>query len=206
TATFTANLTANQEEPPTGVAALGTGTFRLTPAGLEFNVTVDGLTGAISAAHFHNAAIGVNGGVVRAITADFVGNTASGLWSPAVAQPLTPALITALWNSNIFVNVHTAANPGGEIRGQGILASAADLENRLTGSQENPPLAVAGLGTGAYTLTPSGLVFSVTVDGLTGAITAAHFHRGAPGVNGPVVRTLTGDFTGTTAGGVWKPT
>src|SRR5206468_2857854 len=103
-----------------------------------------------------------------------------------------------------YVNVHTPANPGGEIRGQVLLASGADLENRLTGAQEN--LAVAGLGTGSFTLTPSGLVFRVTVDGLTGAITAGHIHSGAPGVNGPVARAITADFAGNTAAGVWKST
>ena len=206
TTTFAANLTANQERPATGATALGTGTFRLTSAGLQFNVTVDGLTGPITAAHFHNAATGVNGGVVRAFTGEFAGNTASGLWSPADASPLTAALITQLLLGNIYVNVHTAANPGGEMRGQLILSSGADFENRLTGQQENPPLAVAGVGTGAFTLTPSGLVFSVTVDGLTGAMTAAHFHNAAPGVNGPVVRPITADFAGLTARGVWKST
>ena len=50
------------------------------------------------------------------------------------------------------------------------------------------------IGTGAFTLTPLGLVFSATVDDLTGAINAAHFHTGAPGVNGPPVRTVTGEW------------
>ena len=205
-ATFTARLTKDQEEPPTAATGHGTGTFRLTSSGLEFNVTVDGLSGPITAAHFHNAPIGVNGTVVRPITADFVGNTASGIWTPADATPLTAALITELLKGNLYVNVHTAANPGGEIRGQVLLASGADLEARLTGQQENPPLAVAGLGSGSFALTPSGLVFSVTIDGLTGAMTAAHFHNGAPGINGPVVRPITTDFVGNTARGVWKPT
>ena len=77
---------------------------------------VEGLD--ISAAHFHNAPIGANGGVVRDLGADFSGNTASGIWTSMDAQPLTDALLKELLSGNLYVNVHTAANPGGEIRGQ----------------------------------------------------------------------------------------
>src|ERR1044072_810484 len=56
-------------------------------------------------------------------------------------QSRLAALITELLKGNLYVNVHTAANPGGEMRGQVLLASGADFEARLTGTQENPPLA-----------------------------------------------------------------
>jgi Cu/Zn superoxide dismutase len=210
TATYTANLTGTQEEPPLAVGGLGTGTFRLTPAGITFAVTVDGLTGPITAAHFHQAGIGVNGGVVRTMQpAEFVGsNTFVGTWAPGDPEALTPARITELFKGNLYFNVHTAANPGGEIRGQILPASGAEFEARAAGTQENPPLAVAGTGTGSFTLTPHGLAFNITVEGLTGAITAAHFHRGPRGVNGAVVRTFAaGEFINpTTLAGVWKPT
>ncbi|MCH7858807.1 MAG: CHRD domain-containing protein [Candidatus Marinimicrobia bacterium] len=84
---FIARLDAAQQvhtvSPDT---ATGTGSFTLTDAGLAFNVTVEGLTGAITAAHFHNAAAGVAGGVVHAILGDFTGNTASGLWTSADSE------------------------------------------------------------------------------------------------------------------------
>jgi len=47
-----------------------------------------------------------------------IGNTASGLWTSTDSEPLTPALIDELLAGNIYINLHTAANPGGEIRGQ----------------------------------------------------------------------------------------
>ncbi|MCH7858739.1 MAG: CHRD domain-containing protein, partial [Candidatus Marinimicrobia bacterium] len=72
----------------------------------------------IAAAHFHKGAAGVAGGVVHAITDDFTGNTASGLWASA---DLTDALIADLLAGNLYVNVHTAANGAGEIRGQVIV-------------------------------------------------------------------------------------
>ena len=61
----------------------------LTVDGLAFRVTVSGLTGAITNAHFHEAPLGDGGGVVRGIMEDFEGNTASGIWTAADAQPLT---------------------------------------------------------------------------------------------------------------------
>jgi Cu/Zn superoxide dismutase len=209
-ATYTANLTGPQEEPPTGAPGLGTGTFQLTPGGLTFRVTVDGLTGPITAAHFHNAAIGVSGAVVRPMAAaELIGpNTFAGVWTPADPSPFTAALMTELFKGNIYFNVHTGAFPGGEIRGQLLPASGAEFEARLTSGQETPPNGTTGLGTGSFTLTPHGLAFNITADGLSGAITGAHFHSSPRGVGGPVVRGFTAAefITPTTLAGVWKPT
>ncbi|MCA9726968.1 MAG: CHRD domain-containing protein [Candidatus Eisenbacteria bacterium] len=202
---FTANLNAAQENPGTGAAGLGTGSFTLTPEGLEYKITVNALTGGISAAHFHTGDIGVNGGVAFDIGGSFSGTTAEGVWRRgAGAGALTDALVKELLLGRLYVNVHTAANPGGEIRGQVLLASGFGGSARLDQAQEVPPTGAAGQGTAAFTLTPDGLVFNITVEGLTGPITAAHFHRAAAGSNGGVVRTLTGDFSGGTASGVWR--
>ena len=77
---FTAEPTGPQEVPPNvGVTGRGIGTFTLTGQELAFKVTVDGLTGPITMAHFHNAPVGVDGGVVRTITGNFVGNIGSGI-------------------------------------------------------------------------------------------------------------------------------
>jgi hypothetical protein len=200
---FTATLTGDQENPAVTTSATGTGSFTLTSAGLEFSVTVEGLT--LTAAHFHNGAVGVNGGVVRGITSDFTGNTASGIWTSTDAgEELTPELIVELLAGNLYVNVHTAANGGGEIRGQVNLSSGTGFTANLDGSQENPPVTTNATATASLTLTDAGLEFSLTVEGLT--ITAAHFHNGAVGVNGGVVRGITDEFTGNTASGIWTST
>jgi hypothetical protein len=209
-ATYTADLTGMQEEPPVGTLGLGTGSFQLTPGGLTFRVTVDGLAGAITAAHFHSGAIGVPGPVVRAIVAgEFLGsNTFAGAWTPLDPSPFTAAMMTELFKGNIYFNVHTTVFPGGEIRGQLLPASGAEFEALLAGTQETPPNPAPALATGSFTLTPHGLAFNITADGLTGAIVAAHFHSGQRGVAGPVVRAFApGEFvTPNTLAGVWKPT
>jgi hypothetical protein len=85
---FTAEITGTQEVPPNlGVAGRGVGSFTLTDQGLAFKVTVDGLTGPIADAHFHNAPLGIDGGIVRTIRGDFVGNIASGFGKALIQSP-----------------------------------------------------------------------------------------------------------------------
>ncbi len=115
---FTARLTAAQETHKVKSEATGTAALALTDEGLRVFVTVDGLTGEIANAHFHRAPAGVSAGVVRGIADAFTGNTASGIWTASDDAPLTDELIQALFAGELYFNIHTAANPGGEIRGQ----------------------------------------------------------------------------------------
>lgn len=116
---FTARMDGAQETPAVVTPAHGTATATLTSAGLQIIVTVEGLSGPITDAHIHNGQPGVAGPVVRPLLAAFGGGTtAADQWTAADPSPLTPALITALMSGGLYVNVHTAANPAGEIRGQ----------------------------------------------------------------------------------------
>ena len=78
----------------------------------------------------------------------------------------------------------------------------AHFSAQLTGDQENPAVTSAGTGTGTFSLTDAGLAYDITFEGIT--ITASHFHLGATGVNGGVVRAI--DFAGgNTVSGIWTP-
>ncbi len=81
-------------------------------------MTMEGLSGDIAAAHFHNAPIGQNGGVVRALTDDLNGTTGNGVWRASDDEPLTAELINELLAGNLYINVHTPDFGSGEIRGQ----------------------------------------------------------------------------------------
>ena len=142
----------------------------------------------------------MDAGVVRAIT-EFDGNTASGIWT--FAEGLD-TLLTDLLTGNIYVNIHTAANGAGEIRGQVTLSSGNGFTANLTADQENHTVTPdTATGTASLTLTDAGLVFGVTVEGLSGPIAASHFHASAPvGMDAGVVRAIT-EFDGNTASGVW---
>jgi hypothetical protein len=196
---FTARLTGEQEPGDVTTDATGTGSFVLTEAGLFFSVTVSGIE--FTNAHFHRNEIGLDGPVVRGILDDFVGNTAIGLWTPDDAQPLTEDLIGDLFVGNLYVNVHSAAYPGGEIRGQVLVAGGIGFAADLDGNQETDDVTTDATGTGTFTLTPHGLIFAVTVEGLD--FTAAHFHVGEEGVSGPIVRGITSEIEGNTVRSVW---
>jgi len=196
---FTAKMDGTQEVPPVTTPATGTGAFVLNAAGtaLSYTITVNGLT--INAGHFHNGAAGVGAGVVKNLT--FVNNTATGVWSSTDAtQPLTDSLLTELLRGRLYVNVHTTANPGGEIRGQVLQAAPAGFYAKMDGSQETAPNSSTATGTVFVVLAPGGTAtFRATVVGLTP--TAAHFHNGAAGVAAGVVKNFT--LVNNTASGSW---
>lgn len=198
---FRASMDSLQEVPPTTSTGKGTASLTLTEYGLVYSITFSGLSGPINAGHFHNAAAGVNGPVVR--TLNFVNNTAIGVWKSSDAEPLTPTLMRELLAGNIYINVHTALNPGGEIRGQALLKTGSGATARYTGGSEVPPLTHTASGTAALVITPTGVSYDITVNGLSTPMTAAHFHRGAIGIIGPVVRDIFSTFTGNRASGVW---
>ena len=79
---------------------------------LTWTLTYSGLTGPAKAGHFHGpAAAGSNAGVALG----FTGNVESPIKGSAT---LTDAQVADLMAGKWYVNLHTAANPGGEVRGQ----------------------------------------------------------------------------------------
>ena len=72
-------------------------------------------------------------------------------------------------------------------------ARVVTIDVTAVGAQENPPISGEGYAIGRFTFDDSArvLTYAVTVNGLSsGLVTAAHIHRGATGVNGPIVYPL----------------
>ena len=88
--------------------------------------------------------------------------------------------------------------------GAGDLYAQTHFDGTFSAAQERAGVTSEATGTAAAVLTDDGLAFFATVEGLSGDIQAAHFHQAPPGENGPPVRTITDDFTGTTATGLWN--
>jgi hypothetical protein len=83
---------------------------------LSWTVNYSGLTGPAKAGHFHGPApAGQNAGVALG----FTGSVESPIKGSAT---LTAAQAADLLAGKWYVNLHTAANPGGEIRGQAVAA------------------------------------------------------------------------------------
>jgi hypothetical protein len=197
---FAMDLEGSKEVPPVTTGnGKGTGYLVLNSTRTEarYAVTYVDLSGTLTAGgHFHVGGPGRTGGVVKAIASSGgpASATVSGLWSSSDAtQPLTVALAESLHAGKVYVNFHTSANPSGEIRGQVDLTTGIGWTVTLDGSEEVPPLSVAGKGTGYVVLNAErqDVRYGFTYHGLTGTLTAGgHFHTGARGATGPVAKAI----------------
>jgi hypothetical protein len=162
---------ADEVPTPSGTASdtSGTATFTLdaTAKTIAYTLTVNNLTGPPIAAHIHRGAPGVAGPVIVPLDeAALTGTT------PALSDSDLQAFLTG----QTYVNVHTTANPSGEIRAQIV-----------------PPT-----GSSTFTFDPDTdtLQYSITPQHLSGAPVAAHLHLGPPGTAGAVVVPLSTSLSG----------
>jgi hypothetical protein len=192
---FTFPLTGSQETPPVGTAAHGkcVGILSADESTFELHCAHD--AGGVTAAHIHREAAGVAGPVIFGL-----GNGTSPIqatWNPTAEE------VADLLVGNLYVNVHTVAYPGGEIRGQidvdHTLGDLLSIAFPLEAGQEVPPSGVTAAGRCHVGVSP---FVGINVAGalrLTcahdlGATTAAHIHLGSRGANGSVIFAL-GDGT-----------
>ena len=108
---YKAQLAGASEVPPNNSAGTGTAQVNVDTEKKEvsWTITFSGLSGDATAAHFHGpAAVGENAGPV----VDISGKIESG------SSPLTDAQLADLEAGRLYINIHTAQFPDGEIRGQ----------------------------------------------------------------------------------------
>ena len=106
-------LSGDEQVPPVKTSASGGGTITVKDdKTVSGSVTTTGVAG--TAAHIHMAPRGQSGKIVIPLTKGSDGNT----WSVPAGAKLSDAQYEAYKAGNLYVNVHSAANKGGEIRGQ----------------------------------------------------------------------------------------
>ena len=142
------------------------------------SVTTTGVTA--TAAHIHLGTAGVNGAVIVGLVAD---SATPGKWNVPASTTLTKEQQDAFVAGNLYFNVHSAAFPTGEIRGQ--IGREVSLA-RLSGVQEVEQNTSAGFGLGVISLDPDSKQAELTLTFGDVVPTAAHIHTAVIGANGPV--------------------
>ncbi|MBT2558507.1 CHRD domain-containing protein [Hymenobacter sp. ISL-91] len=204
---FGAQLSGAQEVPAVATTARGTASFTLNAGKdtLFISGSFTGLSGPITMAHVHNGFEGTAGPVVSNLFSMIRGNQLNGfLTGPDIA----PAKLDRYLRGAYYINIHTAANPGGEIRGQIKLEKDEQFVGVLSGDEEVPAVTTNAIGLGSFNLAQqqNKLKFRVVFSGLSGPVTVTHFHTGAIGATGPVIVDLMPFLTGNVIEGEITPT
>jgi CHRD domain/Bacterial Ig domain len=184
-------LSGSQEVPDTGSSAQGTAAMTVSRStrSVLVHANVVGIDDA-TASHVHEAYAGVSGPIILPLTHDSADPTH---WSASGAT-LTEAQLASLEKGSLYVNVHTAAHPGGEVRAQIAPANVDVVYTTLSGDNEVPPVSTSATGTASTTVdfAAGTVTIHVHATGLDDA-TGSHIHRAAVGENGPIVVPLTQD-------------
>ena len=121
TITLTSTLIGLSSAPQNGSAATGTALMSYDDISNLFNLSID-ISGinksALTASHIHLGASGVNGGVLYGLGTTAWNDTATGMNLILTGGTFPGANSLDLLAGNTYLNIHTGAFPGGEIRGQ----------------------------------------------------------------------------------------
>jgi hypothetical protein len=199
---LTAKLTGAQENPVITTNALGVASFLLNSAhdSLCVDITVTGLSGAVVGVHINAGAPGVNGPSVKDLSSLINGNTIK----TVIFGPELSAHLKEFLSGQLYVNIITAANPTGEIRGQIQLETDYSFVTFLNGLQLVPPSTTTAYGLGVFNLSKdsSKIKYTVIVQNVTGILTEARLNYGFPGINGALALSLTTGIKGNVISGV----
>ena len=177
-------VNSNQEVPTNTSSATGTSNiiYEKNSNLLTYIINYSGVTP--TAMHFHKGAVGVSGAVEIEVKAPYTSGM-TGILKLTDAQETD--LLAGLW----YLNIHSAAFAGGEIRGQVVAENFMVISNvALNSRQEVPqnPSTATGSFNGLFDKTSKKITYSVVINGFTPTI--LHLHTNEVGANGPVTITL----------------
>lgn len=179
---FVFHLSGDQEVPPSGSTARGGCYGQLDAATRRLSLVCTHNVGSPTVAHIHRGAPGVNGPAVFDL-----------------GDPVSP--IEATWNmtqtdvddllaGRLYVNIHAAGRPEGEIRGQMLTRTVDTFGFPASGSQEVPPSDSMATGNCSADLAGDAGSVSVRCTHNVSSPTATHLHVAPPGADGPVIFTF----------------
>jgi hypothetical protein len=192
-------LQGQQENPPVanaeGVSGIGYVTVNPIEESIVANVTVEGfipfLDAPIGPVHLHNGFAGENGPVFLPLRPVDGSDT---VFSGTEANATDVINFDLIADGGVYINVHSAENGSGEVRGQVVPRGVDVTRSELQGQQENPPVVnaegISGVGYVTINAAEESIVGTVSVEGfipfLDAAIGPVHIHNGFAGENGPV--------------------
>nr|MBC7614351.1 CHRD domain-containing protein [Pseudopedobacter sp.] len=192
---WTIALSAKNEVPaPINRVETGTATLELrSDNSLKYTILVNNLASgdALMAAHLHVGNVITSGGVILSLNPMFTGGNATG----TIAN-VRQTLVDSLKNdaNELYFNVHSSQVGSGIVRGQLNVGIELAADIALSGANEAPnAVNTTAKGLAILRLTSDKKLYSkVTITTLEqgDAMAAAHIHKGASGVSGPVILAL----------------
>jgi hypothetical protein len=140
-------LSGAQEVPAVATSAAGSSTSAVSDDhSVSGSVMTSGMVGTM--AHVHNAAAGQNGPVIIPLT-----KSGDNMWSVPPGTKLTDAQYEGFKAGNLYVNVHSAAHPGGEVRAQLMLGKMGMMGTPGTVDRASITSGTSVMGLGGKPLT-----------------------------------------------------
>lgn len=211
----TIEITGSQEVLPVTTAASGSVTvtifddLSISLSGSFDNLSSPVRTDIAGGMHIHLGYPGQNGPVIQPINIDLAADSLSGTIDPANNTFPAPAALFTADDGQVYFNLHTRNNPGGELRG---VIFGPDFEvtlSNLLGSNENPAVNTEANGGIFAELVDNELFLSGSFQNLSSELNTAiaggtHIHLGLPGQNGPVVFLLNTTVGADNLGGIFE--
>ena len=213
--TFKARLSGRHEAP----AVLSRGSGELTAVLTDSTLVLTGSfknllapvdTNVAGGSHIHRGYAGQTGpvmfGLMPVFNADMTGGTYE---AGSNTFTLSSAQVQALMDRRFYINIHTTAFAGGEIRGQLLPEAESYFSTNLFGSNEVPPVVSGGAGALVLELDGNNLVVTGSFSDLDGDFASniaggSHLHAALAGSNSGISVTLNATVDANLKGGIYE--
>ncbi|RYD80112.1 MAG: CHRD domain-containing protein, partial [Sphingobacteriales bacterium] len=188
---FTAWLSGSEEIPVVNTNAKGVFSLKLTDNRDSIIVLgiVTGLSGPIMGASIQESRRGTTGGALKSLELMQAGNKFYGVITGA---DLNVTLIAKMLNGEAYVNISTAENPTGEIRGQLGLESEYEFHSALNGENVSPAVTTNAYGIASFQLSKDKSLLKIhAIFNEIDNITSVKIAMAKAGENGSLVMDLT---------------
>ncbi len=193
---FLSTLEGSQVVPPVTTNASGVGSFLLNVNRDSISVNVSMVGALATSAGIYFGSEGTAGTLLIDLTPNLQGNRIA---TSITGTDLTTNLADLL-KGKLFLQITTNNHPSGALRGQIELAADWNLVAELNGGEAVPSNTTDGYGLGSFDLSmdKERLSFKIICQNLSGAISTAKLHIGAPGIAGAEVEDLSTYINGNT--------